>query len=173
MYAFWKSGIYDVRHIRHNFAGPLRCRICRIAGYYCTTVITTCVYHSLLQDPCTKPFSLDSSSSNPVVGGDTPSFRMDNLPDPDQDLQNYFGGSGDGADQASSFTVGETPGALQRFQLLADYDASRPFSCHICYKKFSQKITLKRHLFTHSDVRPFNCTICGKVVLYVRVIRYI
>ena len=31
--AFLKSGIYEFRHIRHDFAGPLRCRICRILLY--------------------------------------------------------------------------------------------------------------------------------------------
>ena len=34
--------------------------------------------------------------------------------------------------------------------------------CHICFKTFRDASTLKRHLLTHSDERPFKCTECDK-----------
>ena len=34
--------------------------------------------------------------------------------------------------------------------------------CHICCKTFRDASTLKRHLLTHSDERPYKCTECDK-----------
>ncbi|XP_028414748.1 zinc finger protein 184-like [Dendronephthya gigantea] len=34
--------------------------------------------------------------------------------------------------------------------------------CHICFKTFRDASTLKRHLLTHSDERPYKCTECDK-----------
>ena len=34
--------------------------------------------------------------------------------------------------------------------------------CHICHKTFRDSSTLKRHLLTHSDERPFKCSQCSK-----------
>lgn len=34
--------------------------------------------------------------------------------------------------------------------------------CHICHKTFRDSSTLKRHLLTHSDERPFKCRQCNK-----------
>ncbi|EOB07110.1 Zinc finger protein 366, partial [Anas platyrhynchos] len=34
--------------------------------------------------------------------------------------------------------------------------------CHLCFKSFVQKQTLKAHMIVHSDVKPFKCKLCGK-----------
>ena len=36
------------------------------------------------------------------------------------------------------------------------------FKCRMCDKTFSRKLTLTRHMQTHSDEKPFPCHICGK-----------
>ncbi|ROL55305.1 Zinc finger protein 770 [Anabarilius grahami] len=36
------------------------------------------------------------------------------------------------------------------------------YQCKICWKKFSYPSKLTRHLFIHSDVKPYTCTICTK-----------
>ncbi|KAL1450555.1 hypothetical protein WDU94_002905 [Cyamophila willieti] len=38
----------------------------------------------------------------------------------------------------------------------------RPFECKICFKRFSQKQTLRQHILTHTGQRPFQCQICDK-----------
>lgn len=34
--------------------------------------------------------------------------------------------------------------------------------CHICKKTYSCATTLRRHLVTHTNARPYSCDICGK-----------
>ena len=62
-----ESDITDIRHIRHNFSGPLRCRICRILLYiiirknifiYAGTSHLDLFTHSLLVK-CNSPEYLD------------------------------------------------------------------------------------------------------------------
>lgn len=38
----------------------------------------------------------------------------------------------------------------------------RPFQCHVCFKSFVQKQTLKTHMIVHLPVKPFKCKVCGK-----------
>ncbi|MBN3301408.1 ZN710 protein, partial [Amia calva] len=38
----------------------------------------------------------------------------------------------------------------------------RPYQCHVCFKTFVQKQTLKTHMIVHLPVKPFKCKVCGK-----------
>ncbi|CAF90823.1 unnamed protein product, partial [Tetraodon nigroviridis] len=35
----------------------------------------------------------------------------------------------------------------------------RPFQCHVCFKTFVQKQTLKTHMIVHLPVKPFKCKV--------------
>jgi uncharacterized Zn-finger protein len=37
----------------------------------------------------------------------------------------------------------------------------KPFKCEMCFRKFSEKGTLKTHLKVHSELRPFICSAKG------------
>lgn len=37
---------------------------------------------------------------------------------------------------------------------------NNPWTCKICLKKFAQNSNFKNHMRTHSDERPFVCSIC-------------
>lgn len=36
----------------------------------------------------------------------------------------------------------------------------RAYQCHLCYKSFVQKQTLKAHMIVHSDIKPYKCKVC-------------
>ena len=38
--------------------------------------------------------------------------------------------------------------------------SNTPWTCKICLKKFAQNSNFKNHMRTHSDERPFVCSIC-------------
>ena len=38
----------------------------------------------------------------------------------------------------------------------------RPFKCHICSKRFTNKSHLTRHQHIHTGVKPFSCEVCQK-----------
>ena len=44
---------------------------------------------------------------------------------------------------------------------LAQRNNSKLFSCTECKKDFDKKSSLKQHMTTHSDKRPFTCDVCG------------
>jgi uncharacterized Zn-finger protein len=49
-----------------------------------------------------------------------------------------------------------------RYNILVWHSDVKPFECLICGSKFKLSIQLKRHLKDHFDRRDFKCTICGK-----------
>ncbi|XP_008063360.1 zinc finger protein 710-like [Carlito syrichta] len=49
---------------------------------------------------------------------------------------------------------------MKRHMLI--HTSVRPYQCHICFKTFVQKQTLKTHMIVHSPVKPFKCKVCGK-----------
>ena len=61
----------------------------------------------------------------------------------------------DGCDKA--FT---RPSILTEHQLSV-HQGLRAFQCDKCAKSFVKKSHLERHLYTHSDTKPFQCSYCG------------
>ncbi|KAL7952980.1 hypothetical protein V8C34DRAFT_75562 [Trichoderma compactum] len=43
--------------------------------------------------------------------------------------------------------------------------SSKTFQCTLCPKRFTRAYNLRSHLRTHTDARPFVCTVCGRVLL--------
>lgn len=39
----------------------------------------------------------------------------------------------------------------------------KPFECGVCKKRFSHQRSLRKHALSHSDERPFQCTLCPQV----------
>lgn len=52
--------------------------------------------------------------------------------------------------------------AMDALNLAELENEEKPFKCNMCDKKFSRKLTLTRHMQTHSGFKPFECHICGK-----------
>uniref|UniRef100_A0A3Q2X9Q5 Zinc finger and BTB domain containing 22a n=1 Tax=Haplochromis burtoni TaxID=8153 RepID=A0A3Q2X9Q5_HAPBU len=42
----------------------------------------------------------------------------------------------------------------------------RPFGCPVCTKSFKMKHHLTKHLKTHGGLRPYECSLCGKKVIW-------
>uniref|UniRef100_A0A8C7YA06 Spalt-like transcription factor 3b n=1 Tax=Oryzias sinensis TaxID=183150 RepID=A0A8C7YA06_9TELE len=42
----------------------------------------------------------------------------------------------------------------------------RPFGCPVCSKSFKMKHHLTKHLKTHGGVQPYECSLCGKKVVW-------
>ncbi|KAK7944518.1 hypothetical protein WMY93_000246 [Mugilogobius chulae] len=49
-----------------------------------------------------------------------------------------------------------------RHRSIKAHNIEKPHSCTICYKRFSHKDILRKHMTTHSSDRPFGCYICAK-----------
>ena len=41
------------------------------------------------------------------------------------------------------------------------HEGAREFECEVCGKEFNYKAVLKRHMFQHSESKPFKCDKCG------------
>lgn len=52
------------------------------------------------------------------------------------------------------------PAAVQPQQGQNPADPENPHQCHLCDKSFKRKSWLKRHLLSHSSIKPFNCPWC-------------
>ena len=42
------------------------------------------------------------------------------------------------------------------------HSGDKPFKCDMCEKAFNRKDTLESHLSSHSDLKPFMCSVCGQ-----------
>ncbi|XP_061593474.1 zinc finger protein 892-like [Cololabis saira] len=42
------------------------------------------------------------------------------------------------------------------------HTGDRPYTCKICFKKFTQRYSLLVHMRTHTGEKPYSCTICHK-----------
>lgn len=61
--------------------------------------------------------------------------------------------------------IGDHPGQHLDIAALRQSLSGRPRLkrvCHICGRECPSRHKLQRHLSTHSEERPYNCTVCGK-----------
>lgn len=57
--------------------------------------------------------------------------------------------------------------AKKRAKLIEMYGDGEPImplkhKCEQCNRLFARRLTLRQHLTTHSDERPFECSLCHK-----------
>merc|ERR1711915_517191 len=41
-------------------------------------------------------------------------------------------------------------------------ELARNIQCHLCGAKFKAQKYLKKHLLSHTNIKPFTCDVCGK-----------
>eukprot|EP00095_Tigriopus_kingsejongensis_P006121 maker-scaffold98_size375582-snap-gene-1.17 protein:Tk06121 transcript:maker-scaffold98_size375582-snap-gene-1.17-mRNA-1 annotation:"zinc finger" len=102
-----------------------------------------------------------SPSSSPVSNHDAPILRSPSMVD---DRSRFF--SSLGAGTTPTFSNLASLQDLYRFPTgLGDFSQSEEegtFSCEKCDKNFSKRSSLARHMYEHSDQRPYPCTECDK-----------
>ncbi len=59
------------------------------------------------------------------------------------------------------FTLGGSPKSPSEFYESQPIHPAR-FPCHLCPKRYTRASVLRFHLRTHTEARPFICTVCGK-----------
>jgi uncharacterized Zn-finger protein len=108
---------------------------------------------STLSIPSPSLYSVPGSKAAPIIFSSSGNSREGMPPSPQTLHRRQIQLSHEGYSNADYSHVLTSPHVAS---------TEKPFQCTVCGKCFSRKLTLTRHLQTHSGVKPYQCDICGK-----------